>query len=82
MVRRKTYFHWYTGELDVTLTLYSQVATTRLDSRLYRPNMEACRDPVQARLVQEVHELDESVEALTNQLRCTEDQHQDLVVSH
>ena len=58
-----------------------QVATSRLNTRLYRPNMELCRDAAQTRLVQEVYEIDESIESLTNQLRSTEDQLQNLLVS-
>ena len=38
-----------------------QLAQTRLDTRTQRPNVELCRDPVQYRLIQEVHEIDSSV---------------------
>lgn len=42
--------------------------------------MEACRDAAQCRMAQEVYELDESIEALTNQLRAAENQMQALQV--
>ncbi|XP_067936930.1 tektin-3-like [Watersipora subatra] len=55
-----------------------KVATTRLSSRLHRPNMESCRDAAQVRLIQEVNEIDESIESLTGQIRDTENQLQTL----
>ncbi|NXP07011.1 TEKT3 protein, partial [Thinocorus orbignyianus] len=50
-----------------------RVAQTRLDERTWRPNMELCRDPAQLRLVNEVHEIDETVQSLEQRLRDTED---------
>ena len=38
-----------------------KLAQTRLNTRTNRPNVELCRDPVQYRLIEEVHELDSSV---------------------
>ena len=38
-----------------------KLAQTRLDTRTNRPNVELCRDPVQYRLIQEVHEIENSV---------------------
>lgn len=41
-----------------------KLAQTRLDTRTQRPNVELCRDPVQYRLIEEVHEIDASVAGL------------------
>ncbi|KAH9504014.1 Tektin-3 [Bulinus truncatus] len=46
-----------------------QVAQTRLDTRLRRPNVELCRDPVQHRLVEEVYEITDTVGELQHKLR-------------
>ncbi|KAK0049209.1 tektin-3 [Biomphalaria glabrata] len=46
-----------------------QVAQTRLDTRLRRPNVELCRDPVQHRLVEEVYEITDTVDSLQQKLR-------------
>jgi tektin-3 len=46
-----------------------QVAQTRLATRTHRPNVEACRDPVQHRLVDEVYGIAESLEQLRTKLR-------------
>lgn len=46
-----------------------QVAQTRLATRTKRPNVESCRDPVQHRLVEEVYEINETVDALKAKLR-------------
>ncbi|GFO04275.1 tektin-3-like [Plakobranchus ocellatus] len=46
-----------------------QVAQTRLDTRLRRPNVELCRDPVQHRLVEEVGEITNTVDNLQHKLR-------------
>ncbi|KAG8433260.1 hypothetical protein GDO86_017517 [Hymenochirus boettgeri] len=50
-----------------------KVAQTRLHDRSYRPNVELCRDHVQLRLVSEVGELTESLEAL--KLKLEESEH-------
>ncbi|XP_063180018.1 tektin-3-like [Chroicocephalus ridibundus] len=50
-----------------------KVAQTRLEERTRRPNMELCRDTAQLRLVNEVHEIDETVQSLQQRLRDTED---------
>lgn len=46
-----------------------QVAQTRLDTRLRRPNVELCRDPVHTRLVEEVGEITDTVDHLQHKLR-------------
>lgn len=56
-----------------------QVAHTRLDIRIRRPNIELCRDPVQHRLVEEVGEITETVEALQAKLRDSENALQHLL---
>ncbi|NXG55945.1 TEKT3 protein, partial [Hemiprocne comata] len=56
-----------------------QVAQTRLEKRTRRPNEELCRDTAQLRLVNEVHELDKTVQILQQQLRDTQDRLQVLV---
>ncbi|XP_076455488.1 tektin-3-like isoform X2 [Babylonia areolata] len=56
-----------------------QVAHTRLDIRTRRPNVELCRDPVQHRLVEEVGEITETVEALQAKLRDSENALQQLL---
>ncbi|XP_074429642.1 tektin-3-like [Larus michahellis] len=50
-----------------------KVAQTRLEERTQRPNMELCRDTAQLRLVNEVHEINETVQSLQQRLRDTED---------
>ena len=56
-----------------------QVAQTRLATRTRRPNVEACRDPVQHRLVTEVHEIHETVDGLKSKLREAENALQHLL---
>ncbi|XP_064597816.1 tektin-3-like [Liolophura sinensis] len=56
-----------------------QVAQTRLDTRLRRPNVELCRDPVQHRLVEEVSEITSTVDALQAKLRLAENALQQLL---
>lgn len=56
-----------------------QVAQSRLASRVRRPNVELCRDPVQHRLVTEVGEISETVESLKNKLREAENSLQHLL---
>lgn len=45
-----------------------KLAQTRLDTRTERPNVELCRDPVQYRLIEEVHEIEASVAGLQSRL--------------
>lgn len=45
-----------------------KVAQTRLETRSYRPGVDLCRDPAQYKLVGEVHEIAQSVDALQAQL--------------
>nr|WLD15746.1 tektin 3/5A [Platynereis dumerilii] len=56
-----------------------QVAQTRLATRTRRPNIELCRDPVQHRLVTEVYEINDTVEALKAKLREAENALQHLL---
>ncbi|XP_065340358.1 tektin-3-like [Cloeon dipterum] len=56
-----------------------RVAQTRLEARIHRPDVELCRDPVQHRLVKEVHEIESSVERLQRKLAEAEAQHQQLL---
>ncbi|NXW86720.1 TEKT3 protein, partial [Alopecoenas beccarii] len=56
-----------------------KVAQTRLDERTRRPDVELCRDPPQIRLVNEVHELDETIQGHQQRLRDAEDMLQMLV---
>jgi len=56
-----------------------QVAQTRLATRTRRPNIESCRDPVQHRLVEEVHEINETVDSLKQKLREAENALQHLL---
>ncbi|KAG8430090.1 hypothetical protein GDO86_018502, partial [Hymenochirus boettgeri] len=56
-----------------------KVAQTRLDERTRRPNVELCRDTVHLRLVQEVQEIDDTIQALQQRLREAEDTLQMLV---
>ena len=52
------------------------MAQTRLESRGHRPDVELCRDPPHHRLVQEVNELQESIELLNRKLNEAENAHQ------
>ncbi|XP_009672204.2 tektin-3 isoform X1 [Struthio camelus] len=56
-----------------------KVAHTRLDERTWRPNVELCRDSAQIRLVNEVHEIDDTIQSLQQRLRDAEDTLQMLV---
>ncbi|XP_060620498.2 tektin-3 [Anolis sagrei] len=56
-----------------------KVAQTRLDERTRRPNIELCRDSAQLRLVNEVYEIDDTIQGLQQRLREAEDTLQALV---
>jgi len=56
-----------------------KVAQTRLEARTHRPDVELCRDPPYLRLVQEVNELQESIELLTRKLNEADSAHQELL---
>ncbi|XP_075417205.1 tektin-3 [Tenrec ecaudatus] len=58
---------------------YLKVAQTRLDERTRRPNIELCRDLAQLRLVNEVYEVDDTIQTLQQRLRDAEDTLQSLV---
>jgi tektin-4 len=49
-----------------------KVAQTRLHTREFRPNVELCRDPAQYGLVDEVHMLSQSIDALLKKLNDAE----------
>lgn len=55
-----------------------KVSQTRLNNRTYRPGVELCRDPVQYKLVGEVNEIAQSIDALTEQLNNAENSRKDL----
>ncbi|NP_001019910.1 tektin-3 [Rattus norvegicus] len=57
---------------------FLKVAQTRLDERTRRPNIELCRDIAQLRLVNEVYEVDETIQTLQQRLRDSEDTLQSL----
>jgi len=46
-----------------------KLAMTRLENRTYRPNVELCRDNAQYGLVNEVHEIQDSIKALEKKLQ-------------
>ncbi|XP_074745123.1 tektin-3 [Strix uralensis] len=50
-----------------------KVAQTRLDERTQRPNMELCQDTAHLCLVNEVYEIDETIQSLQQRLRDAED---------
>lgn len=56
-----------------------KVAHTRLQARTARPHLEKCRDDAQNRLVREVCELQETMEALRGKLATAEGTHQTLL---
>ncbi|KAL1780164.1 tektin-3 [Sigmodon hispidus] len=58
---------------------FLKVAQTRLDERTRRPNIELCRDIAQLRLVNEVYEVDDTIQTLQQRLRDSEDTLQSLV---
>ncbi|KAI4556166.1 hypothetical protein MJT46_014789 [Ovis ammon polii x Ovis aries] len=57
---------------------FLKVAQTRLDERTRRPNIELCRDMAQLRLVNEVYEVDDTIQTLQQRLRDAEDTLQSL----
>ncbi|CAK6437633.1 unnamed protein product [Pipistrellus nathusii] len=58
---------------------FLKVAQTRLDERTRRPNIELCRDMAQLRLVNEVYEVDDTIQTLQRRLREAEETLQSLV---
>ncbi|XP_030718189.1 tektin-3 [Orcinus orca] len=58
---------------------FLKVAQTRLDERTRRPNIELCRDTAQLRLVNEVYEVDDTIQTLQQRLRDAQDTLQSLV---
>ncbi|KAK3598847.1 hypothetical protein CHS0354_008589 [Potamilus streckersoni] len=55
-----------------------KVSQTRLENRSYRPGVELCRDPVQYKLVGEVNEISQSIDALYEKLNHAENSLKDL----
>ena len=45
-----------------------KVSQTRLENRIFRPNVELCRDRVQYRLLEEVFEISTNIERLHEKL--------------
>ncbi|XP_073905039.1 tektin-3 [Castor canadensis] len=58
---------------------FLKVAQTRLDERTRRPNIELCRDVAQLRLVNEVYEVNDTIQILQQRLKDAEDTLQSLV---
>jgi len=56
-----------------------KVAQTRLESRSHRPDVELCRDPPHHRLVEEVGQIQESIDLLNRKLNEAEMAHQNLL---
>merc|ERR1719245_2045777 len=56
-----------------------KVAQTRLEARTHRPDVELCRDPPHHRLVDEVGQLQESIDLLNRKLNEAEMAHQVLL---
>merc|ERR1719461_1945433 len=56
-----------------------KVAQTRLEARCHRPDVELCRDPPHHRLVEEVGQIQESIDLLNRKLNEAEMSHQDLL---
>ncbi|KAL1518172.1 hypothetical protein ABEB36_001834 [Hypothenemus hampei] len=65
------------GILDKSVPM--KVAQTRLEARTHRKNIELCRDTAQDRLVNEVRDLQDSIEYLHRKLQEAEAQHQQLL---
>ena len=59
-----------------------QVSQTRLEARTHRPDVEMCRDPVYHRLVEEVGQIQESVDLLHRKLGEAESAHQASALRH
>lgn len=57
---------------------YLKLANTRLDVRTNRPHIELVRDPAQYKLVQEVHEIEDSIRRLQQRLNESHKQLKDL----
>ncbi|KAL5018557.1 hypothetical protein ScPMuIL_004279 [Solemya velum] len=55
-----------------------KASQTRLENRSYRPGVELCRDPVQYKLVGEVNEICQSIDALAEKLNTAENSLKDL----
>merc|ERR1711976_1009366 len=58
-----------------------KVAQSRLEARTHRPDMELCRDPPHHRIVEEVGQIQESVDLLNRKLNEAEHSHQDLLMN-
>jgi len=58
-----------------------KVAQSRLEARTHRPDVELCRDPPHHRLVEEVNQLQESIDLLNRKLNEAESAHQSLLAN-
>jgi len=58
-----------------------KVAQSRLEARTHRPDVELCRDPPHHRIVEEVGQIQESVDLLNRKLNDAEHSHQDLLIN-
>jgi len=58
-----------------------KVAQSRLEARTHRPDMELCRDQPHHRIVEEVGQIQESVDLLNRKLNEAEHSHQDLLAN-
>ncbi|XP_011149326.1 tektin-4 [Harpegnathos saltator] len=56
-----------------------KLAQTRLDNRLFRPNVENCRDMPQLTLIEEVKSLGERISAVLAELKCAEESQTELI---
>ncbi|KAF7669652.1 hypothetical protein LDENG_00159080 [Lucifuga dentata] len=63
-------------------TAYLKLAHTRLENRTTRPGMDLCRDEVQHGLVNEVHQLEATITALTQKLSEAQHSLQKLQLHH
>ena len=52
------------------------MSQTRLEARTHRPDVELCRDPPYHRLVEEVGQIQESLDLLNRKLNDAEHSHQ------
>ncbi|XP_040564870.1 tektin-3 isoform X1 [Lepeophtheirus salmonis] len=58
-----------------------KVSQSRLEARTHRPDIELCRDPPHHRLIEEVSQIQESVDLLNRKLNEAENSHQDLLIN-
>uniref|UniRef100_A0A8C0M2K3 Tektin n=1 Tax=Canis lupus familiaris TaxID=9615 RepID=A0A8C0M2K3_CANLF len=66
-------------QTEMTIESIKKAIKDKLDERTRRPNIELCRDMAQLRLVNEVYEVDDTIQTLQQRLREAEDTLQSLV---